>query len=780
MAMEFSTIAILQNHLNISKIILTIKIQFQIILFGKSFAIQKDCCGLELYRRGLTIYDTKKYKFTRLKNNAYDNQSLSSDLILGICEDRANNLWIGTSGGGVNKIDRKNQNFFQLKNEYDNPNSLAGNFIFSICEDEYEDIWIANYEKGISKYNFITDKFTFYRNNPALSTSISTDKVRCIYEDKESGIWIGTHAGGLNRYERNLNSFKRFPYNTSSNSLNSDNVRAIFEDSEHNLWIATSGGGVNKLDITENIFTHFINNPNNLNSVSSNDITTICEDTSKHLWIGTDGEGLNWFDKKNKFKRYLHIKDDPASISENYVVCSFSDSKGNLWVGTWGGGLNLYNKSKDNFIHYREKDGLLSDVICAIGEDRKQNLWISTVKGISKFNYDTKKFTNYNVNDGIKGELNPGAFFINKNGWIYFGGTEGVFAFHPDSLTKNESIPLVAITSIRKFNEEFTTIKQPPYLEELNLKYDEDVISFDFASLDYTQPLKNKFAYKLEGFDKDWINSGSRHYASYTHLDPGKYIFKVKGTNNSGIWSAKEQSISLIITPPYWQTWWFRSLIILFIAGILYSFYRIRLNRILELERLRIKIASDLHDDIGSALTRISIDSDLLKSNLGNEESNVIFQRIGNVSREIISSMSDVVWSIDSRNDTIQDLINKMKDFAYSVLSAKNILVTFETESLNLQKKIKIDLRQNIYLIFKEAINNSSKYSNADEIKVSLKNINGNFYMTINDLGSSISSSEKLTGHGLRNMKMRAERIGGKIEFVKDGGFKIVLTTNEI
>ncbi len=298
--------------------------------------------------------------------------------------------------------------------------------------------------------------------------------------------------------------------------------------------------------------------------------------------------------------------------------------------------------------------------------------------------------------------------------------------------------------------------------------------------MDYTQPLKNKFAYKLEGFDRDWIYSGNRHYASYTHLDPGRYIFKVKGTNNSGIWSAKEQSISLIITPPYWQTWWFRSLMILFIAGILYSFYRIRLNRILELERLRIKIASDLHDDIGSALTRISIDSDLLKSNLGNEESNVIFQRIGNVSREIISSMSDVVWSIDSRNDTIQDLINKMKDFAYSVLSAKNILVTFETESLNLQKKIKIDLRQNIYLIFKEAINNSSKYSNADEIKVSLKNINGNFLMTINDLGSGISSSEKLTGHGLRNMKMRAERIGGKIEFVKDGGFKIVLTTNEI
>ena len=395
-------------------------------------------------------------------------------------------------------------------------------------------------------------------------------------------------------------------------------------------------------------------------------------------------------------------------------------------------------------------------------------------------NFEKKVFTNYDINDGIKGELNPSAFFISKTGWIYFGGIEGVFAFHPDSLTKNESIPSIAITSIKKFNEEFLTEKMASYLSELKLDYNEDVISFEFASLDFTQPLKNYFAYKLEGFDNDWIYSGSRHYASYTHLDPGNYIFKVKGTNNSGVWSTKEQNISLIISPPYWQTWWFRSLMILFIGGILYSFYRIKLNRILELERLRIKIASDLHDDIGSALTRISIDSDLLKSNLSNEDSNPIVQRIGNVSREIISSMSDVVWSIDSRNDTIQDLINRMKDFAYSVLSPKNILVIFEVENLNLHKKIKIDLRQNIYLIFKEAINNSSKYSNAEEIKVSLMNNENNFIMTINDLGSHISSGEKLTGHGLRNMKMRAERIGGKLEFDKDGGFKIILITNEI
>ncbi len=746
----------------------------------KVFCDSKGLLWIGTVSRGLTIYDSQKNIFTRVNNNAYDNQSLSSDLILGIYEDKANNLWVGTSGGGVNKIDRKKQNFYQLKNEFNNPNSLAGNFVFSICEDKNENLWIANYEKGISRYNPAANKFIIYRNESGSESSLSTNKVRCIYEDKEGDIWIGTHSGGLNKFDEKTNSFKRYTADGLTNGLNSKNVRAIFEDSENELWLATSGGGLNKFNKVKNKFEHFTYNPDDDNSLSNDDVTSVCEDTAKYLWLTTDGGGLNRFDKKNNFKRYFYTKDDTNSISENFLVCSFSDSKGNLWIGSWGGGLNLYNRTHDNFIHFREKDGLLSDVICGIVEDKKGNLWISTVKGISKFNFEKKEFTNYDINDGIKGELNPSAFFFSKTGWIFFGGIEGVFAFHPDSLTKNENIPSIAITSVKKFNEEFPTNRQAPYLENLKLKYNEDVISFEFASLDFTHPSKNYFAYKLEGFDNDWIYSGSRHYASYTHLDPGEYIFKVKGTNNSGVWSALEQSVNLIITPPYWQTWWFRSIMILFIAGILYSFYKIKLNRILELERLRIKIASDLHDDIGSALTRISIDSDLLKSNLSNEETNPIIQRIGNVSREIISSMSDVVWSIDSRNDTIQDLINRMKDFAYSVLSPKNILVTFEIDNINLQKKMKIDLRQNIYLIFKEAINNSSKYSNAEEIKVSLKNSENNFIMIINDLGNHIAASGKLTGHGLRNMKMRAERIGGKIEFVKENGFKIILITNEL
>jgi len=731
--------------------------------------------------KGLTQYDMNKNQFTRLQNNPYDPQSISSDLILDISEDRSHNLWVGTVGG-LNKVDLNPQNFFHLKNELNNRNSLSGNFVFSICEDTGGDIWIANYEKGISRYNPVKNKFTFYTHDPANPKSLSNNQVRFIYEDKKGGVWIGNFFGGLNRYDRKTDTFIRYSADNLRSSLSSNNVRIMYEDNEGNFWIGTSGGGLNKLDREKNYFTHYLNNPADENSLSNNAVTALCEDKDGYLWIGTYDGGLNKFDKKNtSFKRYKNKHDDLKSIGSNIITYLYCDTKGNLWIGTWNGGLNLYNKNSDDFKRYREKDGLQSDVINGIGEDKKGNLWISTVKGITKFstkggNNEKEEFKNYDINDGIqKGELNPSAFFVSKNGWIYFGGSEGVNVFHPDSLYKNTNIPPVILTSFKKFNEELVSDIQPQFLKNLELDFDEDVISFEFSSLDFSRPAKNQFAYKLEGFDKDWIYSGSRRYATYTHLDPGRYTFRVKGTNNSGIWNSEGRNLSLIIHPPFWQTWWFRGLILLFAAAVLYSFYKIRVNRLLELERLRVKIASDLHDDIGSALTRISLETELAAADINSEDSGSALQRIGNMSREVISSMSDVVWSIDSRNDSIEDLINRMKDFSYSLYSAGNKQVLFEILNLDLGKKIKVDVRQNIYLIFKEAVNNSAKYSCSDSLKIVLKNESGKFIMVIHDPGTDFSP-RKLTGHGLRNMQMRAERINGKLEFIKEDGFKVVFT----
>ncbi len=268
----------------------------------------------------------------------------------------------------------------------------------------------------------------------------------------------------------------------------------------------------------------------------------------------------------------------------------------------------------------------------------------------------------------------------------------------------------------------------------------------------------------MKGFHDDWIYSGNEHTASFTNLDPGNYIFRVKGSNNHGLWNEQGISISIIITPPWWATWWFRIIMFLMFIGIGYSFYRYRVNKLLEMERLRIQIASDLHDDIGSALTRIAVHSEIIQTTTEKEKVSSASKRIGNMSREIITTLSDVVWSIDSRNDTVGDLIDRMRDFLETVFPAGSIHIDFQTKGLHFDQKVEQSLRQNVYLIFKEAVNNAAKHSGADEIRITLVNGDGKFKMEIADNGTGINEEEKQKGHhGIENMELRAKRINGEL-----------------
>lgn len=537
---------------------------------------------------GLTQYNQSQNKFTRLPHNPYDFQSMSSNLVLDIYEDSSNNLWIGTVDKGVNRTDLKPRKFYHLKSELNNPNSLRGDFIFSLCEDRTGNIWMANYNVGITKYNPARNKFSFYENKPSDNRSLSNNQPRIIYEDKSGTIWIGNIAGGFNKYNPRSDSFERYDV---GNGLSNNNVRIFFEDNENNFWIGTSGGGLNKFDRLTNKFTHFINDPANENSLSSNTVTSICQDKSGLLWIGTFDGGLNRFDPKtNTFKRYFYPGADSANISGNTVTYLYLSKEGKLWVGTWNSGISLYDESNDRFIQFTEKDGLLNNVICGIGEDNYGDLWISSVKGVSKFNYAKREFINYSMNDGIqKGELNPGAFLINKEGWIFLGGTDGVSVFHPDSLKRNTMHSGVVITSLKILNEEYLSETQVPFLRQLELNHDENIISIEFASLDFTNSARNQFKYILEGFDKDWIQSGTRNFITYTNLDPGKYTFKVKGTNSDGVWNDIPAEIKILINAPWWQTSWAYSGYILIIISGLWGIRRFEKSRIKLRNELRLQ-----------------------------------------------------------------------------------------------------------------------------------------------------------------------------------------------
>jgi signal transduction histidine kinase len=312
-------------------------------------------------------------------------------------------------------------------------------------------------------------------------------------------------------------------------------------------------------------------------------------------------------------------------------------------------------------------------------------------------------------------------------------------------------------------------------MEQILLTYKQNFFSFEFTSMDYSDPRKNRFMYMMEGIDEDWIISGDRNFASYTKIDPGDYLFRVRGTNSDGRWSEHEASIRLKITPPFWQRWWFRSVIIAAGFMLFYAIHLYRIRRVREIERLRTRIASDLHDDIGSALTRISVHSQQI---LARQDPVRIIQsteKINELSRDTISTMSDIVWSIDARNDTLADFLGRMQDLTHNILSERDINVSFRHKGMDSRKPLRVEVRQNLYYIFKEAIHNIARHSGANSVEISLDNNVSVFHMVIADNGKGFDPESVKRGNGLKNMKMRAARIKASLELSTSGGCVIDL-----
>ena len=317
-------------------------------------------------------------------------------------------------------------------------------------------------------------------------------------------------------------------------------------------------------------------------------------------------------------------------------------------------------------------------------------------------------------------------------------------------------------------------------MEKIVLSYKQNFFSFEFAALDYAQPARIQYTYKMKGVDKNWVVSGKRRYASYTNIGPGEYVFQVRGTNSDGLWSKNTKSIMMTISPPYWQTWWFKLTGILIVLMVLYVLHHIRVQKLLAIERLRVRIASDLHDDIGSALTRISITSEQMQTTSDHGKIHTFSKTIGDISRDIISTMSDIIWSIDARNDTLTELVDRMHDFTHNAFAMGNIKVGFVQKGMEKKKKIPVNYRQNIFYIYKEVINNIVKHSEATEVKIKLLNQDSHFVMELSDNGKGFDPEKVLGGNGLRNIRMRAGRLKADINITVDKGVTVTLKMKKL
>ncbi len=512
------------------------------------------------YGAGLDKFTPKTEQFTHYINEPTNLNSLSDNLVIYVAKGTSQVLWIGTAFGGINKLDLKGKKFSYYRQDSANLNSLSDNHVMSIDEDQSGTIWIGTANGGLNKFERKTEKFTYYKHDFANPYSLSNDNVWSTFEDSNGTLWIGTLGGGLNQFDRKTGEFTQYKHDPNNpNSLSDDTVTAISEDRVGRLWVGTFNGGLNRFDRKTGKFAHYKHDPNNSSSLSDNTIVSVYEDYVSSLWIGTVSGGLNRFNRKTgKFAHYKHDPNNPNSLSYDRILSINEYPAGTLWIGTYGGGLDKFDTVSETFTHYTQKDGLPNNTIAGILADDEGNLWLSTGKGLSKFNPQTETFRNYDVSDGLQGNEFDGvkAYLKSKTGEMFFGGLNGFNAFYPEQVKDNPHIPPIVITDFKKFNESVKLDIAISETKEIKLSYKDNFFGFEFAALDYTNPHKNQYAYKLEGFDKDWIYAVTRRYATYTNLDGGTYTFRVKGSNNDGVWNEEGTSVKIIITPPPWKTWW--------------------------------------------------------------------------------------------------------------------------------------------------------------------------------------------------------------------------------
>ncbi|MCP4403105.1 MAG: response regulator [bacterium] len=505
-------------------------------------------------------------------------------------QDESGNLWIATEGQGVYIMRLAQKPFYRYTADPDNPNSLSYDPVFALHEDLEGVLWVGTAGGGLNKFDRAAQRVTHYMHDPDDPLSLNDNRVYAIDEDRAGNLWVGTFAG-VCRFDRDTERCTRYQHDPANpDSLSHNHVWAFLEDHTGALWIGTRKG-LERFEPDTETFLHYQHDPQNPHSLSQNFVWHLSEDRHGNLWISLWGGGLNRFDRETgQFQHYLF---DPAGthpLSQNVVFGVHEDRSGVLWVVSTGG-LSKFLPSLENgkegefpvqpAAHYTTQDGLPDNAIFGILEDSQGNLWLSSSKGLSKFDPKTAVIRNYDAGGGLRpNEFHPRTFHQSRrSGEMFFGGVQGVTAFSPEQIQENSHRPPLMLTDFQIFNEPVPmgVFKDGRVLlnstlaglTELTLSYADSVFSFEFAALDYTKPEKNQYAYLMEGVDPEWVYSGTRRFVTYTNLDPGTYALRVKGSNNDGIWNDEGIAVTMTITPPWWETVWFRGGIFVVIIGLI-------------------------------------------------------------------------------------------------------------------------------------------------------------------------------------------------------------------
>lgn len=656
---------------------------------------------------------------------------LANNFVWCVTEDQQGIIYFGTDGGGIN-IYRP-----EIYKTYNEMSGLPNNTVWSICESS-ENKYYFSTDAGVavldqSKIDLMTTK-----------NGLSDNMVITVFESNQNELFFGTNDFGVDVFKNG-----RFKNISTNNGLTSNSVWSIIEDEKSRIYFGTYDGGI---CVYEN--GQIVDTIDTKDGLPNDYIVSAYKDKNGIIYFGTDKGGLVRL-VNGQLDKNFHL------FPESTIWSIYKNQAGNFFYGTDKNGLICVSNGKTDTITI--DDGLSNNAILGIMGDDSGNLYLTTDNGLNILDCNLEKpsIRIKTSEDGLaSNECNQGAFLRDSQGKLWIGTIKGVTCYDPSLDFPSKLPPKTHITYMRVFDKEIFLKSESEFV----FKYFENFIQFNFIGIDLKAPHKVNYRYRLDGTESDWIYTDYPN-VQFANLPNNDYTFEVQAGNEWGAWS-ESASLTFSILPPYWATWWFRLLIFIALAGIVSILIYLRFRSLLAIERVRSKIAADLHDDIGSGLSEINILSAVAESKTPPESKKYIENELSKISKTaglMIDNMSDIVWMVNPKNDLMVDLVARLKDNFNDMFDAKGII--FKSENSKALEKIRLTMeqRQNIFLIFKEAINNAIKYSGCDSLKLCVKQQRKMLQISLEDDGKGFEIENIKKGNGLNNMEMRAEKIKGKL-----------------
>ena len=797
------------------------------------------------FGEGIFKIDPVTLTYAHYVHNSADPESLSENSINCIFQDRSGTMWIGTFGAGVSIMDPEANKFTLFKNNPFDPNSLASSFVWTIFEAADGKLWFGTNANGISCYDPGNGTFKHFDHRPGDPTSLSNSSVRKIFQDSKGRIWAGTDGGGLDLYRPGTNSFIHFRHDPQNpRSISHNSVRTLYEDRHGKIWIGTRNG-LNLLNEEDMTFTRYLTKGGTTDSPPHNFIySAIFEDEEDNLWVGTYGGGLCKLDQESgDCISFHHDPDDPNTISDNIVYSIYEDNQGRFWIGT-NSGLNMFYPATKSFRRFGVSEGLANEVIYGVLPDESNRIWLSTNMGISRFDLESFRVKNYDMNDGLQSnEFNGGAYHKGHSGKLYFGGVYGLNVIDPASIRPDRNVAQVTLTKLEvmgkevrvagveledefegqparvvEYENEFYTRENVTYMEEIELDYKDRFFSIEFSALNNLQPNKLRYAYIMENLEQDWNNAGSRNYVSYANMKAGNYVLKVVAENADGFRSEPPMQLRIVVTPPFWLSWWFILMEVIVATAIAVMIYiylvKLRTNRLLtfqnqqisqanealresernlmELNATKDKFFSIISHDLKNPFASLLSISELMVENFDDadrEDHKAGFKKINQSVKHLLDLLENLLtWSRSQRgrikydptrfnlSALIQENVNLHK-----ILADKKGIMLLSPDNLNVYAYGDRDM---INSVVRNLMTNAVKFTERDKkVEVKLEPRESEVEVSIVDEGIGIekenidrlfridekykstgTAGEKGTGLGLIICREFVEKHGGKIK----------------